>query len=217
MTTDYQLLLVDDHALFREGLESILAVRLPEARLHCCASASAADAMLREASIDLVLLDIELGPDNGLDWLQRWRARHPGLAIAILSASIEAPNVERALALGARGFIPKTSTGALLAGALGVIRAGGIYVPPELLPGRAPLPEGDLASDAAGAGDPPGLTPRQQQVLVLLAEGQSNKAIARLLDMADGTVRTHINAIFKALEVSNRTQAVRRAQERGWL
>jgi two-component system, NarL family, nitrate/nitrite response regulator NarL len=98
---------------------------------------------------------------------------------------------------------------------LQLIQVGGIYVPPRLLSvadqGAETAPSAILQSDAQT------LTARQREVLKLLAEGCSNKDIARVLLMADGTVRTHVNAIFKVLAASNRTQAVMRAQQLGWL
>lgn len=212
-TTPMRILLVDDHQLFREGVEQVLAARLSGAVVRSAASANDAVALL-DGSVDLVLLDLALGSDDGLALLREWRRREACPPIAILSASASVSDMNAALAAGARGFIPKSVSGALLVGAIELIRAGGTYVPPEMLaglqaPGPAPSAQRSASVDA--------LTPRQLDVLTLLAEGRSNKEIARRLEMADGTVRTHINAIFRALDASNRTQAVMRAQHAGWI
>jgi DNA-binding NarL/FixJ family response regulator len=211
-----RLLLVDDQVLFREGIEAILSVRLPDTILCCAEDAQQAEAALHLGGFDCVLLDIDLGADNGLELLQCWRQTWPDLPIVMLSGSLNPQHMSRALQLGARGFVPKSCNGSLLVGALDLVRAGGTYVPPELLLAmREPLPLPITAMTTSL--EEHGLTPRQIDVLQMLAQGCSNKEIARRLEMADGTVRTHINAVFRALEVTNRTQAVMRAQELGCL
>jgi DNA-binding NarL/FixJ family response regulator len=219
LDTERRLLLVDDHALFREGVEGILAVRRPGLRLHCLPGADAAEEILCAAHFDLVLLDLALGNDDGLALLEAWQARWPGLRIALLSGSLDARHILRAIELGACGFIPKTCSGAVLTRVIDLLLAGGTYVPPELLAGPGTAVGGRIAVatalEALGeeASQSPLLTPRQNEVLKLLADGCSNKDIARRLEMADGTVRAHINALFRILDVSNRTQAVVRAQQ----
>lgn len=212
-TQPYRILLVDDHALFREGIAGVLAVRLPDAVLLSASDAAGARPMFARERFDLVLLDLALGRDDGLSLLREWRARAACPPIVILSASAALPDMNAALAAGARGFIPKTVSGALLVSAIELVRAGGTYVPPELLAGMSSSGAEPTIRHATAEA----LTPRQLEVLALLAEGRSNKEIARKLDMADGTVRTHVNAIFRALDASNRTQAVMRAQQLGWL
>lgn len=216
--TPFRILLVDDHALFREGAAGVLAARLPQARLELAADVASASALMDREHFDLVLLDLTLGADNGLLALRQWRLLANCPPIVVLSASSALADMNAALEAGARGYIPKSVTGALLVSAIELVRAGGIYIPPELL--SAFRSAGGLPAAAGPPGRPADqetLTPRQLEVLSLLAEGLSNKHIARRLEMADGTVRTHINAIFRVLDASNRTQAVMRAQQLGWL
>lgn len=208
------MLVVDDHALFREGLDSVLDARMPSAQLEHARDRREAERALDERGpFDLVLLDLDLGRDDGLRVLREWMARAAMPPIVILSAAGDPARMREALALGARGFVPKLVTGAVLVGALELVLAGGTYVPPELLAAS----EAGATTGPRRVGDPEPLTPRQLDVLTLLAEGCPNKDIARRLDMADGTVRTHINAIFRALDAANRTQAVMRARQLGWI
>ena len=119
----------------------------------------------------------------------------------------------RALDIGALGYIPKTTTRDVMQGALRLVFSGGIYVPPEFLTNGGPSPQNSAPRQTAGdlaCALPPdhGLTARQLDVLALLMQGKSNKAIARMLALAEPTVKNHITAIFKALDVSSRTEAV---------
>jgi DNA-binding NarL/FixJ family response regulator len=118
--------------------------------------------------------------------------------------------VMRALDQGALGFIPKSAGREVMTSALSLVFSGGVYIPPEILASKSPtaklqLPPSDL-----------GLTGRQGDVLALMMQGKSNKAICRRLDLAEATVKNHVTAILKALGVSNRTEAVLAASARGW-
>jgi DNA-binding NarL/FixJ family response regulator len=202
-----KLLLCDDHALFREGLGFVLREIDPAAEL---VEAVDADGALAAASthpdLDLVLLDLALPGRTGLSALRELRALHPELPVAIVSATDDARSVREALAAGAMGFIPKASTGALLRGALQIILAGGVYVPPAAL---------DAAADAAaGRAAAPGrrldlsrLTPRQREVMTLVVRGLTNREIAEVLSVAEGTIKNHVAAILERLEITNRTEA----------
>jgi DNA-binding NarL/FixJ family response regulator len=128
----------------------------------------------------------------------------------VVSATAEKDSVQRALDCGALGFIPKSSSNEVLKGALRLVLAGGIYVPPELI-GRGPATP--LSSDESAAGRRTtaadvGLTERQAQILTLIMKGASNKLIARELDLAESTVKNQVTVILKALSVTSRTQAV---------
>jgi DNA-binding NarL/FixJ family response regulator len=211
-----RLLLIDDHTLFREGVESIISARLPGATLAQAEDRAAAERQLaREGAFDLILLDLHLGGDDGATMLGDWVAR-PGIPpIVVLSADPQWVRMHELLKAGARGFVPKSASGAVLVGAIELVLAGGTYVPPELLGAFAP--PGGSAPERSQRVGAEALTPRQLDVLALLAEGCPNKDIARRLGMADGTVRTHINAIFRSLDAANRTQAVMRARQLGWI
>jgi len=200
-----RILVADDHALFRDGLRYLLSrlgddVEMLEAK--DCAEALARVA--ERSDLDLILLDLAMPGMDGLAGLRALRARNPAVPVVILSASEEPTDVRLALDGGAMGFIPKSSTSNVMLGALRLVLSGGVYVPPAFLDrfqtGRIPVATASL--------DVLGLTPRQHDVLRLLGRGQSNKEIARVLGLAEGTVKLHISAILRALGVDNRTQAV---------
>jgi DNA-binding NarL/FixJ family response regulator len=169
----------------------------------------------REPDLDLVLLDLALPGIHGLSVLQSLRAKHPAISVVVISASSDRENVTRALDHGALGFIPKSSSNEVLASALKLVLAGGIYVPPEVLGRRG----AELVSPSIAAGHRTpaeiGLTERQAQILALIMKGKSNKLICRELDIAESTVKNQVTAIMKALNVTSRTQAVLAVNELG--
>jgi DNA-binding NarL/FixJ family response regulator len=145
--------------------------------------------------------------------------RYPATSIVVLSGFNDHDNVVNALNLGAMGFIPKSAERAVMLGALNLVLAGGTYIPPDVLDRQ-----GATAADRAPAAAPPAavapsglaLTRRQAEVLAHMMQGLSNKAICRKLDLAERTVKNSVTAIFKALQVSNRTAAVIKAGKLGW-
>jgi DNA-binding NarL/FixJ family response regulator len=211
-----KILVVDDHPLIVEALRHVLTVldskvEMIEAQ-NCADALAAADS---NSDLDLVLLDLALPDIDGFEALARLRERHPGLPVVVLSASEQADVVTRAIDGGAMGFIPKTSSNQLFVNALRLVLCGGVYLPPEVLRRHQGTPEPALqrAEKASSSGEALsprdiGLTARQAEVLALLVQGKPNKLICRDLNLAEGTVKIHVTAILKALNVSNRTQAV---------
>jgi DNA-binding NarL/FixJ family response regulator len=183
-------------------------------------SARQADELIRcNPDISLVLLDLGLPDRDGFEMLASLRQSHPAIAVVVLSALNDRDNVRKSLDAGAQGFIPKTAAREILLGALRLILAGGVYIPPEIL-GAAPEPRAASPSATAhGAGQTPsdlGLTERQLDVLALMMQGKSNKLICRHLNLAEPTVKNHVSSILKALNVNNRTEAVLAVSARGW-
>jgi DNA-binding NarL/FixJ family response regulator len=135
--------------------------------------------------------------------------RYPTISVVVLSAKQDRDTVMRALDLGALGFIPKSGQREVMLSAFNLIFSGGIYIPPEILNRGEPAttPRTASAPLKARAADL-GLTERQMEVLALMMQGKSNKAISRMLDLAEPTVKIHVSAILKALKVANRTEAV---------
>lgn len=198
-----KILLVDDHHLIRTALAGVFEELVPGVEVS--EASDGAEAWRRvEACRDLHLAVIDLAlPDcDGLSLLARLRRDRPALPCVILSAETDRTAILRALDLGAVGFIPKSAPRAVMVNAVRLVLAGGVYVPPEALargetaPPAAPCTPADL-----------GLTARQAEVLALLVEGRSNKWIGRVLDLAEPTVKHHVSAIFRALNVTNRTEA----------
>ena len=208
-----KILVVDDHVLIREALRGVLRELKGDTTLivEAPSSGSALRQIEEHGDFDLVLLDLNLPDRHGLDVLQELGARWPTVPVVVLSAFHDRDKVARALALGAVGFIPKSARREVMCSAFNLVFAGGIYVPPEMLALRTPseagatsLPDLDLQSKAATLG----LTERQVDVLSLMMQGRSNKAICRALGLAEPTVKMHVSAILRALNVNNRTEAV---------
>jgi DNA-binding NarL/FixJ family response regulator len=214
-----KILLVDDHVLIREALRGVLRELRPDAEIVEAVDArTTAQRVAEHLDIELILLDLNLPDSSGFDLLSQLRERHPAISVVVLSASEDRALVEKVLELGALGFIPKSAQRAVMLSALNLIFAGGIYIPPEILPRSGwqdasppAVPKASSALSAAGLG----LTQRQMDVLALMMQGKSNKAICRTLDLAEATVKNHVTAILRALNASNRTEAVLAAGARG--
>jgi DNA-binding NarL/FixJ family response regulator len=219
-----KFLLVDDHALIREALRGVLKELDEGATIFEASRWGDAARLLDEHSdLALVLLDLGLPDRDGFAALEEARAHHPKTPIVILSASCDRNYVVKALDLGAVGFIPKSGEREVMLSALRLIFSGGVYIPPEIL-SRSETPLGPAPSTGSGRrleGPPTvpadvGLTARQVDVLALMMRGKSNKAICRILNLAEPTVKNHVTAILKALKASNRTEAVIMVGALGW-
>jgi DNA-binding NarL/FixJ family response regulator len=219
-----KVLLVDDHPLILSALQSVIQGLGDDVTVVGAGSAADARAALtQDEAYDLVLLDLSLGDADGFEVLVEMRATYPALPVVVVSASDRTSDVIRAIDLGAMGFVPKRASNDMLFDALRMVMSGGLYVPPMMLGLGEPSPEGDTVPDVmrpTGAKfekTPPkapmtiesiGLTPRQGDVLGLLLQGKPNKLIARDLNVSVETVKDHVAAVLRALNVSSRTQAV---------
>jgi DNA-binding NarL/FixJ family response regulator len=212
-----KLLLVDDHVLFREGVALLLRPLVGTAAILESGNCDEAFAVLRDhADVDLVLMDLGLPGMSGLDGIALMRERHPDIPVVALSSSDDRETVLRALDAGAMGFIPKSSSSGVLAGALKLIMSKGIYLPPAAFLAERSAPT--LRPEPALAAAPPaptrkapadfGMTPRQADVLYLILQGKSAKLICRELGLSASTVKSHTSAVLRALNVTTRTQAV---------
>lgn len=201
-------LVVDDHPLIREALHNVLAELGNYAVvLEAADSRRAIELAEQHPDLDLILLDLSLPDRDGFGLLAELRERFPAVAVVVQSAYDEPGNIVRALDLGAVGFIPKNAQREVMLGALRLVCAGGTYIPVNILPGRRPAPSTVPDRFARRPADL-GLTGRQLDVLASMIQGNTNKEIGRQLGLAEPTVKTHVTAILKALEVTNRTQAV---------
>jgi DNA-binding NarL/FixJ family response regulator len=208
-----RILAVDDQPLAREALGRLAADLGADVEvLEADSIAGAQDCLARHDDIHLVVLDSALPDANGLGGLERLLRTRPGVPVLVLASQDEPETARAALEAGARGFISKRSPTRVLTEALRLVLVGGTYVPPQALRANA-LPRGsDAPAVPQSFGATPlkslGLTPRQIDVLTLLVQGKPNKLICRTLNLAEGTVKTHTAAIYRALGVMNRTQAV---------
>lgn len=216
-----QLLLIDDHPLIHLALQALLADFQPAVRLHPVLNLAGARAALQPGhGFELVLLDLQLHEEDGFAFLDELRERHPELPVAVMSASDSMADVIRAIDQGAMAYIPKTSDPALMKEALELVVSGGIYVPPMRMTGVPPPPAPGQAALSAPPPRPQALdklpiTPRQQEVLHGLLLGKPNKLIANELGISPETVKDHVQAIFRALGVRTRTQAVLAVSQMG--
>jgi DNA-binding NarL/FixJ family response regulator len=209
-----KVLIVDDHPLIREALANVRAELGPQVVALQAESLKGALAELTaHPDTTLILLDLMLPDAEGMSVLEQVRQAHPSVPVVVLSATDNRATVLAAIDGGAMGFISKRAASPVLVNALRLVLAGEVYIPPEVLRAETlPRPiAGATAAPAAGSrrtGEELGLTPRQMDVLTLLVQGKPNKVICRELGLAEGTVKTHTAAIFRALAVANRTQAV---------
>ena len=208
-----RVLLIDDHALFRFGLKELLERRGIEvvAALGDCA---AGIRLVAERLPDVVLLDLRMPGRTGADVLRELRRVHPRMPIAMLTTSAEERDVVESLQGGAQGYLLKDMEPDALIAALGEIVRGRIVVAPELAGVLARAVQGDSRAEETD-GRSLDLTPREHQILCHLVEGQSNKTIGKRLGIADGTVKLHVKAILRKLEVHSRVEAAVIAVERG--
>jgi len=211
-----KIILADDHTLFRDGFILLLKQLEPGVEVIAAASLDEAMALARaHPDVDLLLLDLHMPGMQGIDSVRAVLRTFPDLPVAILSATDSRPAMEALLAAGASGFIPKSSSAQVMVSALKLMLAGGFYLPPQLL-NPAQVGSRSEHPERPGKGAAP-LTARQLDVLRLLAAGKSNKLICRELNLGEGTVKVHIAAIFRALNVSNRTEAALEAKRLGLL
>lgn len=208
-----KVLVVDDHPVVRDGLATLLRQVGPgTAVLEAGDAAQALALVAQHADLDIVVLDIVLPGLDGLRAIAEFGRARPELPVIVLSSAEDAHTARRALAHGALGFVPKSASRHTLLAAVRLVMSGEIYVPAlildEVLP--APAPARVEARRDAGA-----LTDRQVEVLRLVAAGRKNLAIAVELGLSEKTVKAHVTAIFKAMNVVNRTQAANLARELG--
>jgi len=204
-----KILVVDDHPLILEALERYVAGAEPGWTLL---TAQTRDDAMRELALHpdcgAVLLDLALPGTRGLAFLVELRRDRPRLPIVVLSATHDRATIEGALAAGARGYVAKRADAADVVAAVKIVLRGGRPVANASDPRSGPGPSWPI-------GLPIGFTQRQSDVLRLLVQGKPNKLICRDLSLSEGTVKVHVSAILKALNVHTRTQAVVELARRG--
>lgn len=215
MKDSLKILIADDHSLVREGLK-IALTGLPARSLpiEAASAAEVHEAMSANPDIDLIVLDLQMPDVSGLELLTELCNSRPDIPVVVVSASEDCRVMQRAIEHGAAGFIPKSVANGVLVSAMQLVLSGGVYIPSEL------FGSGDTDAAMTGregtAGDLhlPGapvrrdtFTNRQLDVLELMAGGHSNKSIANQLGLSEHTIKIHISAILRILDVSNRTEA----------
>ncbi|MEK0428814.1 MAG: Transcriptional regulatory protein DegU [Pseudomonadota bacterium] len=208
MTEKSRLMVVDDHPLFRRGLVSLLSY---DQRFHVvCEAGDVSEALrlVRSMSVELVLLDNHLPGVRGVDAIASFKELDPTLKVVMLTVSEDEDDLAKALKSGADGYLLKTADSEQLSETLHRIMEGESVISPQMM--------NKLVATLRHQGRPSGeqsdrskterLSPREHEIVLLIAKGLSNKLIARELDIAETTVKIHVQHVFKKLELSSRVQ-----------
>ena len=206
-----KILIADDHTLFRESL-SLLLLRLEDREptiIQANHSEQAIQLAEQTPDLDMILMDIDMPGTSGMSAIKTLRQVVPDVPIIMISADEGSHQIFRAIDLGARGFIPKTTSADVMLSALKLVLNGGVYLPEQFLVA--------YQNHGSNSGNEKQLTPRQMEILRLLQKGEQNKNIAHQLNLSESTVKVHVRRLFTALDARNRSQAVNHAIERGIL
>ncbi|HCW91876.1 MAG TPA: DNA-binding response regulator [Marinobacter sp.] len=199
------IIIADDHPLFRAALKQAVNQAVPEARAVEVGSVKALqEAVDSHPDADLVLLDLNMPGAHGFSGLVFMRGQYPGLPVVVVSGSEDLQVMRRSIDYGASGFIPKSAPLPTITDAIRDILEGEVWLPD----GIAEKIERMQSDETDFSGKLASLTPQQFRVLGMLAEGLLNKQIAYELDVSEATIKAHITAVFRKLNVRNRTQAV---------
>lgn len=202
-----KVLLADDHNLIREGIKLILNRLLESVDILEADNFDDTHKIVTEnTDLDLIIMDLFMPGMTGPRGVSTIRNSAPVVPVIVLSMSEDPKHMRDALKFGANGYIPKSSKNSVIINAINLVLEGSIYIPPEMLGVITDTGKYDAAADKPGK--KPALTERQMEVLNLLAQGRTNKDIARILNISDTTVKSHTTAIFRKLGAENRTQAV---------
>ena len=200
----YEILIADDHPLFRSALRQAVTMGLgPDVRLVEVASIAELEAQLADkADWDLVLLDLNMPGAYGFSGLVLLRGQYPQIPVVMVSAQDDASIMVRSREFGASGFIPKSSSMTDIQQAVSAVLEGDVSWPPKAFEAVQVSAEAKAASEGLAS-----LTPQQFRVLTMVCEGLLNKQIAYELGVSEATIKAHVTAIFRKLGVRTRTQA----------
>lgn len=209
MTSLSQVLVVDDHPLFRDALSTAVGLAFPDS---ACREASSIDEALNlldnMSGVDIALVDLKMPGVSGFEGLMQLRSAHPQLPILVVSGLEDEQVVREAIAFGAAGYVPKTVDKESLAVAINSVLEGNVYLPEQYRYNEnQPVSDTDEAICTL-AERVRSLTPQQLRVLSMLREGLLNKQIAYQLHVGNSTIKKHVSEILRKLHVNSRTQAV---------
>ena len=209
------VLIIDGHPLVHEVLGNLVRSVFGNVTLRTARNLEGAAGALRSnTKLDLVLLDLALPGCVGIEALKQFRGICPTVPVLVVSADDSRGTILAALKAGAIGYLPKTLTPKVMGAAINLVRAGGFYVPYEVL-GHDQLASCGKAENGVGSSARFGLTGRQLEVLLLIQKGYNNRKIARQLEISESTVKQHLHTVFGTLRVSSRTEAIAAAQRLG--
>ena len=213
-----QFLIVDDHSIVTMALEMLLKdFDNQENTVYSANTKEDAIALADQygETADLMILDLSMPGVQGTSLMEEIVAAHPTLKILVMSGLQDQQSIVRVLQMGAAGFIPKSLDAELLSSAIGFVLKGGVYIPVKLL-NQAQKSGLITAREPASEAGSVHLTDRQKDVLELLAKGAPIKRICKELNLSEGTVKTHVTAIYRAFGANNRTEALLEARRHGF-
>ena len=219
------ILIADDHELFLEGLKLILSANFENAQITAVHNYDELFEALQKAKFDLVMTDLAMPGANSTNALSKMHDMLKDTPIIVVSAVFDKEIVQRTIEIGVAGYIPKSSSNALMLSAIKLVLAGGVYIPKALLEevsvaaeNTADIQSAQKAIQSVAPKDKSKrLTRRQIDVIRGVAKGLPNKLIAYELGLTEGTVKVHITVILKTLGVTNRTGAVIEAVKKGYI
>jgi len=204
-----KILLTDDHQLFLEGMQSVLSRLAPNVEIECCSNGRDAIKKLSNNTFDIALIDLRLPQLDGFGVLTELATVNCLTPIIIVTASEDPYDAQRCIHLGAMGFVSKSSSGEQMVEVIKRVLAGAIVTPQTNLHANTSVGKSDNWATQHN------VTSRQFEVLRLIKQGHSNQSIAETLDLSTATVKTHIIALYRTLDVSSRTEAIQKAQQFG--
>lgn len=216
-----KVLMADDHALFRDGMRYVLQQLADEVEILDSGNFQDALQLARDHSdIDLALLDLNMPGSDGVPSVLLFHRSFPHIPLVVVSGSDQRDDIESVMESGAMGFISKMSSSKIMLSALRMVLDGGVYLPPQLLQqvvNTVDQGEESVVSKRTQRANKFGLTARQLEVLQYLAAGLANKEISQKMNLAEGTVKIHTAAVYQALHVNSRLEAVSTARRLGFL
>ena len=221
-----KILIADDHELFLNGLEFILKSEFKDSEVVLAKNYTEIFEQLDDhKDFDLIITDLAMPGANWLEALNRIHQMAGETPIIIVSAVFDKEILQKTLEVGVSGYIPKSSSNAVMVSAINLVLAGGVYIPHELLDNAVDNKEitkeiktlQTLSDEQISPKTTKKLTPRQIEVIKGIARGLSNKLIAYELGLTEGTVKVHVTVILKVLGVNNRTAAVMEAVKNGYI
>lgn len=210
-----EVLIADDHGLVLDTLKAFVERLDPSIKVHTATNLGDAIEIARPPTdIEVVILDLNMPGMNGLDGITTMKTANPNVSVALMSGAASREEVMRAIAAGAAGFLPKTLNAKALVSALQLLRCGEKFVPWGVL-SNEPEAAGETVESPPPADHDAAikLTARERQVLDRIMNGESNKEIARALDLREVTVKLHLRGVYRKLGVKSRLQAARKATE----
>ena len=205
----YQIVIADDHAIVRGGLELVVKMAVPNSDIFQTNSFDETLKVLSdENSIDLLLLDLMMPGMDSEKSIQNITKNYPGVPIVIVSVKEDFDSIHMAISSGASGYIPKTSLPEVTISAIKLVLAGGVYIPPHVLNSKIDTKKEQSVEQSNTLNKAKILSKRQEEVFNLIKIGKSNQSIATELNLTIPTIKMHVSAIFKKLDVKNRTEAV---------